>query len=353
MQRLGILFFITVGLGVIAQALSLFRDSKLRLPSSGSELRSQQTEALPVAKPVVSFQRFIDSSTIPDEQDFFKTVVNATDVNEKLTVPGKVINGLQQMAISSSIPSDFIPNHGDCTTPLAVALQYGFIDAANLLLEKGADPNVNICPMMTSPLHQAIFLQNYGMVSNLLAHGADPNRVEVNGNAVSMAVKSWKTKSEALMSAMMNGMVSKDGSLNRDKAEDVVSELETNPALSSSKDDVSLSILKLLVASGGKVTIKNHLGLEPLVSAIVANNMEAFNYILSIHPDHGYCIVSVNGTRTPIHFLLASQGDSCLPYLVALHSSGVDLFQPFDDKTITSFAEGSETKKWLNSIQGE
>lgn len=306
-----------------------------------------------MAKPTVSFQRFIDSATIPSEQDFLKAASNATDVNERLTIPDKMITSLQKMAVSASLPSDFIPSHGDCTTPLAVALQYGFIDAANLLLGKGADPNVNICPALTSPLHQAIFLQNYEMVSNLLTHGADPNRVEVNGNAVSMAVKSWKTKHEALMSAMMNGMVSKDGSWNRVKAEDFVSELDTNPALSSSEDDVSLSILKLVVASGGKVTLKNYLGLEPLVSAMVANNMDAFNYILSIHPNHGYCIVSVDGTRLPLHFLLASRGDSYLPYLDALHSSGVNLFQPFDGKIITSFAEGFETKKWLKSIQGE
>ena len=67
--------------------------------------------------------------------------------------------------------------------PLGLACFFGHIDAARLLLERGADPNTLARNehIQAGPLHSAVASEGkgpevrYGLAALLLDHGADPN----------------------------------------------------------------------------------------------------------------------------------------------------------------------------------
>jgi ankyrin repeat protein len=67
--------------------------------------------------------------------------------------------------------------------PLGLACFFGHIDAAGLLLERGADPNTLARNehIQAGPLHSAVASEGkgpevrYGLAALLLDHGADPN----------------------------------------------------------------------------------------------------------------------------------------------------------------------------------
>ncbi len=73
--------------------------------------------------------------------------------------------------------------------PLGLACFFGHIDAARLLLERGADPNTLARNehIQAGPLHSAVASEGkgpevrYGLAALLLDHGADPNLRQGSG----------------------------------------------------------------------------------------------------------------------------------------------------------------------------
>ena len=66
----------------------------------------------------------------------------------------------------------------DGLTPLHLSVVMGYIDIINLLLEKGADPNILTLSKKQTPLHLSYLNQNENsdeIIKNLINHGAKEN----------------------------------------------------------------------------------------------------------------------------------------------------------------------------------
>lgn len=73
-------------------------------------------------------------------------------------------------------------------TPLLVAARFGRLQVAELLLQKGADPNAKDQQLGGTPLIAAAINGDPALINLLLAHGADPKiRAERNGMTALMA----------------------------------------------------------------------------------------------------------------------------------------------------------------------
>jgi ankyrin repeat protein len=67
-------------------------------------------------------------------------------------------------------------------TPLFVAIHSGFIDAANALIEAGANVHATLKPSEVGMLTIAICTKNLQLVQRLIAAGVDVNAKDKNGN---------------------------------------------------------------------------------------------------------------------------------------------------------------------------
>ena len=65
--------------------------------------------------------------------------------------------------------------------PLHESALRGHIDASELLIEYGAEPNV-VDERLRTPLHEAASGGHEGVAQLLIASGADPNAVDIWGN---------------------------------------------------------------------------------------------------------------------------------------------------------------------------
>lgn len=67
----------------------------------------------------------------------------------------------------------------DGKTPLVYAIENGLdIEVVEMFLKNGGDPNIG--PIL--PLHEAVYLNDKEMVQLLLKYGANPNKLDHNGN---------------------------------------------------------------------------------------------------------------------------------------------------------------------------
>lgn len=76
-------------------------------------------------------------------------------------------------------------------TPLIVAIMYQDEDLVNILLEKGADPNI-ANNNKTTPLHAAILINNETITQKLLDKGANIKAINVDGNSLLHLAISYK-----------------------------------------------------------------------------------------------------------------------------------------------------------------
>ncbi|MCI3920960.1 ankyrin repeat domain-containing protein [Paenibacillus sp. TRM 82003] len=79
-------------------------------------------------------------------------------------------------------PSLIMTHSFDGWTPLHLAAFFGGLEAAKLLLERGADVNAQSTnPMRNAPIHAAAAGNRTNMIELLLQHGADPNAKQNGG----------------------------------------------------------------------------------------------------------------------------------------------------------------------------
>lgn len=85
-------------------------------------------------------------------------------------------------------------------TPLHLAAYYSRIDAANMLLKLGADPNSRDINGMT-PLHIAVLRKQHAIIELLVAANADPFVLDKSGNTPAAFCRSGDPK---IISALVN-----------------------------------------------------------------------------------------------------------------------------------------------------
>jgi ankyrin repeat protein len=108
--------------------------------------------------------------------------VNATDTEGWTPIHYAAAKGLSKIA-QILIERGADPNviqEKTCLTPLHLAVIYGHYELAKLLLEKGADPNKRTREGWT-PLHFAVAYDRHDVATLLLQKGADPNVQDFNG----------------------------------------------------------------------------------------------------------------------------------------------------------------------------
>lgn len=137
-------------------------------------------------------------------------------------------------------------------TPLYRSVIAGNIKASEVLLNNGADPNIQ-CSMGETSLYQAVDMEKTDHVKLLLKHGADPNIVQIDGlSSLHLAV----SKQNILIIKYLlkyNANPNKQSSL-----------YKQTPVHLAIKNNVESTILLILANSGGSLTLKDKFGKKPI-----------------------------------------------------------------------------------------
>ena len=80
-------------------------------------------------------------------------------------------NNLSEIIRTILLTVDFT-SHSSETNYLCTASEYNNLEAVNLLLMRGGEPNVQ-CPNGQFPIHHAVLNQNVKMITALYTHGSD------------------------------------------------------------------------------------------------------------------------------------------------------------------------------------
>ena len=137
-------------------------------------------------------------------------------------------------------------------TPLYRSVIAGNIKASEVLLNNGADPNIQ-CSMGETSLYQAVDMEKTDHVKLLLKHGADPNIAQIDGlSSLHLAV----SKQNILIIKYLlkfNANPNKQSSL-----------YKQTPVHLAIKNNVESTILLILANSGGSLTLKDKFGKKPI-----------------------------------------------------------------------------------------
>jgi len=137
-------------------------------------------------------------------------------------------------------------------TPLYRSVIAGNIKASEVLLNNGADPNIQ-CSMGETSLYQAVDMGKTDHVKLLLKHGADPNITQIDGfSSLHLAV----SKQNILIIKYLlkfNANPNKQSSL-----------YKQTPVHLAIKNNVESTILLILANSGGSLTLKDKFGKKPI-----------------------------------------------------------------------------------------
>ena len=137
-------------------------------------------------------------------------------------------------------------------TPLYRSIISGNIRATEILLNNGADPNIQ-CSMGETPLYQAVDMEKNDHVKILLKYGADPNISQIDGlSSLHLAV----LKQNIIIIKYLlkyNANPNKQSSL-----------YNQTPVHLAVKNNVDSMILLILANYGGSLTIKDKFGKKPI-----------------------------------------------------------------------------------------
>jgi ankyrin repeat protein len=171
------------------------------------------------------------------------------------------------------------PPWEDAPHPLHVAAKFGELSDVEGILKRDEKAINSLDEMGDTPLNCAVIQENTEIAEFLLAHGADPNIPNRNGQT-------------ALEQASSRGK------------------------------EAGLALAKLLLAHGAQVnpTNKTEFGTPPLEWAVTSDNLELVNLLLA----HGASVGSAttNG-RTPLH-IAAARGDIEIAETLVKHGAEVN-----------------------------
>ena len=116
-------------------------------------------------------------------------VENGNNVNQKNTYKRTALHFAIKEKCSAEIVQFLLENGADVNaqersglTPLHFAAQYNN-DMVGLLLEKGANPNLQEITSNKTPLFDAIETMNIESIKLLLEHGGNPKATSLNGSS--------------------------------------------------------------------------------------------------------------------------------------------------------------------------
>ena len=137
-------------------------------------------------------------------------------------------------------------------TPLYRSVIAGNLKATEILLNNGANPNIQ-CSMGETSLYQAVDMEKIEHVKLLLKHGADPNISQIDGlSSLHLAV----SKQNILIIKYLlkfNANPNKQSTL-----------YKQTPVHLAIKNNVDSMILLILVNCGGSLTLKDKFGKKPI-----------------------------------------------------------------------------------------
>ena len=146
-----------------------------------------------------------------------------------------------------------INNRDECGwTPLYRTVVSGILDATELLLENGADPNIQ-SSMGETPLYQAVEMEKVSHVQLLLKKGANPNISQIDGlSPLHLAVN------------RQNILIIKELLKFNANPNNKTTLYEQTPLHFAIKNNVDPMILLILVQYNGSLIIKDKFGKKPL-----------------------------------------------------------------------------------------
>ena len=137
-------------------------------------------------------------------------------------------------------------------TPLYRSIISGNIKATEVLLNNGADPNIQ-CSMGETPLYQAVDMEKKNHVKLLLQFGADPNICQIDGlSSLHLAV----LKQNIIIIKYLLKFKA-----NPNKQSSLYKQTPVHLAI---KNNVDSNILLILANSGGLLTLKDKFGKKPI-----------------------------------------------------------------------------------------
>jgi len=226
-------------------------------------------------------------------------------------------------------------------TGLLLALWYKHPEIFNYLLQKGADINATTPQLGRSPLHQAAAHHRLDVVQALIAHGADINRVDKQGNTPLMTVvrSGWYTKEIELPESQLKELGKQLVDMSKEKKEEILNIvsvlLAQNPDLKAQDEDGN---------NAAFLALKNHLPellptilTSPLETGLVNNEGESlmqlsleqsdFDSILMLSA-RGENVNVAHGHITPL-ILAIKKGNADV--VSALINAGADVNQYASD----------------------
>ena len=137
-------------------------------------------------------------------------------------------------------------------TPLYRSIISGNIKATQVLLNNGADPNIQ-CSMGETSLYQAVDMEKLEHVKLLLRYGADPNISQIDGlSSLHLAVLKQNI-------IIIKNLLKYKANPNKQS-----SLYKQTPVHLAIKNNVDSMILLILANSGGLLTIKDKFGKKPI-----------------------------------------------------------------------------------------
>ena len=155
---------------------------------------------------------------------------------------------------------------GSGNTPLHYASEWGLADAANLLIEKGADPNAKNANGET-PVYNAVKVDNAALITTLISNGSTKDTRDYLGNTPVHACIRWGAMNAA------QALISSGANLN---ARNISGKTPLAEAARAGKIDMVI----LLLRNGADINATDETGKTVLIDAIQSGSTDLVKLLL-------------------------------------------------------------------------